>query len=46
MKHDFKYVKKDDPQLRTVYADAVSLIREVQDAVRDRFTFQYRAVGS
>ena len=46
MKHDFKYVKKDDPQFRTVYADAVSLIREVQDAVRDRFTFQYRAVGS
>ena len=46
MKHDFKYVSKKDPQLRMVFADAVDLIREVQDAVRDRFTFQYRVVGS
>lgn len=46
MKHDFKYVKKKDPRLRAVFADAVSLIREVQDAVRGRFTFQYRVEGS
>lgn len=46
MKHDFKYVPKKDPHLKAVFADAVELIREIQDAVRDEFTFQYRVVGS
>lgn len=46
MKYDFRYVSKKDPRLRMVYADAVNLIREIQDAVRGRFTFQYRPVGS
>ena len=46
MKHDFRYVSKRDPHLRTVFKNAENLIREVQDAVRGNFTFQYRVVGS
>lgn len=46
MQHDFRYVSKKDPRLRRVFADAVQLIRETQDAVRGQFTFQYRVRGS
>ena len=44
--HNFKYVSKKEVRLREVYKDAVDLIRETQDMVRDEFSFQYHAVGS
>ncbi|MCM1438517.1 MAG: hypothetical protein NC131_04825 [Roseburia sp.] len=42
--HDFCYVSKK--KAAPVKADLLDLIREVQDIVRDKFTFQYRFIGS
>lgn len=42
--HDFRYVSKKEAA--PVKADLLDLIHEVQDEVRDKFTFQYELVGS
>lgn len=42
--HDFRYVSKK--KAAPVKADLLDLIHEVQDIVRDEFTFQYEFVGS
>ncbi len=42
--HDFRYVSKI--VAAPVKADLLKLIHEVQDYVRDEFTFQFRFVGS
>lgn len=42
--HDFRYVSKKEAA--PVKADLLDLIHEVQDEVRDKFTFQYEFVGS
>lgn len=42
--HDFHYVSKK--KAAPVKADLLDLIHEVQDIVRDEFTFQYEFVGS
>lgn len=42
--HDFRYVSKK--KAAPVKADLLDLIHEVQDIVRDKFTFQYDFVGS
>lgn len=42
--HDFRYVSKK--KAAPVKADLLDLIHEVQDIVRDEFTFQYDFVGS
>lgn len=46
MKHDFCYISKKNPDVKAAYSDLLRLIHEVQDLVRDKFTFQYRPVGS
>ena len=46
MKHDFKYISKHDPMVKQAYDQLNSLVREVQDLVRDKFTFQFYPVGS
>lgn len=42
--HDFRYVSKKTAA--PVKADLLNLINEVQDIVRDKFTFQYKFIGS
>lgn len=42
--HDFRYISKK--KTAPVKADLLCLIHEVQDIVRDKFTFQYNFVGS
>lgn len=42
--HDFRYVSKK--AAAPVKADLLDIIHEVQDRVRDKFTFQYTFVGS
>lgn len=42
--HDFHYVSKKEAA--PVKADLLELIKEVQNLVRDEFTFQYKFVGS
>lgn len=42
--HDFRYVSKKEAA--PVKADLLNLIREVQNIVRDKFTFQYEFIGS
>lgn len=42
--HDFRYVSKKEAA--PVKADLLNLIHEVQNIVRDKFTFQYKFIGS
>ena len=46
MKHDFCYISKKDPKVKEAYSNLIHLIHEVQDLVREDFTFQYTSVGS
>ena len=42
--HDFRYVSKKEAA--PVKAELLEIIHEVQDIVRDDFTFQYTFIGS
>ena len=42
--YNFKYVSKEESE--PVKQDLISLIRKVQDLVREHFTFQFRFIGS
>jgi hypothetical protein len=42
--HDFRYVSKSETA--PVKADLLDIIHEVQNYVRDKFTFQYEFIGS
>lgn len=44
--HDFHYISKHDPKVQEAFQELQVLIHELQDAVRDDFTFSYRPVGS
>lgn len=44
MKHDFRYVSKE--QAKELKKELRNLIHDVQDEVREYFTFQYRLIGS
>lgn len=44
MMHDFRYVQKGEYQ--PLKNDLIELLHEVQDEVRDDFTFQYHFIGS
>lgn len=46
MTNNFCYISKKDPHLKNVYDEATHLIREVQNEVRGKFTFQYKPAGS
>lgn len=46
MKHDFCYISKKNPEVKENYSNILCLLHEVQDLVRDKFTFQYTIVGS
>jgi hypothetical protein len=44
MKHDFQYVPKK--QVKELKRELRDMIHEIQDEVREYFTFQYRFIGS
>jgi len=44
MQHDFRYVKKEEAE--KVKKELLDIIHEVQNAVREDFTFQYEFIGS
>ncbi len=44
MKHDFVYVSKNDA--KPVKEELIQIIHHVQDLVRDKFTFDFRFIGS
>lgn len=46
MKHNFCYISKRNQDVKKAYLNLLDLIHEVQDLVRDYFTFQYTPVGS
>lgn len=46
MRHDFHYISKKDPQVKKAYAELCDILHQVQDLVRDKFTFQFTPVGS
>ena len=46
MEHDFHYISKHDPKVQHAFQDLLAIIHQVQNEVRDKFTFQYRPVGS
>ena len=46
MKHDFQYISKHDPQVKTAYQDLMQLLRAVRKDLKKTYTFQHRIVGS
>ena len=46
MQHDFHYISKDDPKVVKAYDDILNILKEVQDLVREEFTFRFDVVGS
>lgn len=46
MKHEFVYISKHDPKVKAAYRQLINLIHEVQNLVRNEFTFKYCFVGS
>ena len=46
MKHDFKYISKNDPKVKQAYQDLLETLYKVQGLVRDKFTFKFTPVGS
>ncbi len=46
MKHNFLYISKNNPAVKKDYQDLILLLNELQDILRDKFTFQYSIVGS
>ena len=44
MQHDFRYVSKE--QAKELKKELRNLIHDVQNEVREYFTFQYRLIGS
>lgn len=42
--HDFRYVTKNDAKL--IKEELYQILYEVQDLVRDNFTFSFRPIGS
>lgn len=46
MKHDFRYISKNDPKVKKVYNNNQDMLKEVQDLLRKDFTFRFDVVGS
>lgn len=46
MRHDFHYVSKHTPEVKEAYNDIQNILKEVQDLLRNEFTFRYDVVGS
>lgn len=46
VKHDFRYISKNDPKVKQAYQDLLDILRQVQNLVREKFTFKFTPVGS
>ena len=46
MKHDFEYISKNSKEVKDAYSELGNLINELQDGVREYFTFKFYPVGS
>ena len=46
MAHDFQFISKHDPMIQERRRQLESLIKDVQNLVRKKFTFQFQFVGS
>ena len=46
MEHDFKYISKKNANVQKAYSNSVNMLKEVQDLVRDKFTFRFDIIGS
>lgn len=46
MSHNFQYISKHDEKVVSAYENLIKILMNVQNEVRDKFTFQYKIVGS
>lgn len=46
MVHNFCYISKKDPKVKQAYQNLLKILYQVQDLVREKFTFQFTPVGS
>ena len=46
MKHDFKFISKHSPQVKSAYSDLMEILSLVHDDLRKQYTFQHEPVGS
>ena len=46
MKHDFKFISKHSPQVKSAYSDLMEILGLVHDDLRKQYTFQHKPVGS
>lgn len=44
--HNFQYISKKDQRVEKAYANLLNILSQVQDLVRNKFTFQFIPVGS
>lgn len=46
MKHDYRYISRNDPKVKKAYYDIQNMLKEVQDLFREEFTFKFDVTGS
>lgn len=46
MQHDFHYISKKKPEVKRAYNDIQCMLKDVQDLLRNKFTFRFDVVGS
>ena len=46
MKHDFNFISKHSPQVKSAYSDLMEILSLVHDDLRKQYTFQHEPVGS
>lgn len=46
MEHNFRYISKNDLKVKQAYQNLLEILYQVQDLVRDKFTFKFTPVGS
>lgn len=46
MSHNFQYISKHDEKVVSAYNNLIKILKNIQNEVRSKFTFQYRIVGS
>lgn len=44
--HDFRYISKNNPQVKRAYQNLLEILYQTQDLVREKFTFKFTPVGS
>ena len=46
MKHDFKFISKHSPQVKSAYSALMEILSLVHNDLRKQYTFQHESVGS